>query len=502
MALTSYDEIARDVLQTANPVTGADGRLVLEGTMLQSKISETIAEVIYVGDIFRDGQSVTKKYATGAKYLDSVRVPLETPFPSSSRTVRVGARAGTPGNDGIINKNPAMLCADDEFMVVLNQLNDQDLLFPELSTLATQAPLRDIARRIASFAESVNEDKSASTLAEILAYNIYRNLNGDDNINTIDVTVDNAYADLIGNLNTKLSKGDPITGAHTYGTRGRCIVARPKFLNGLFNKKSGVLLSGNDVAQNMLRTYNFDTRIEDRDFKGNAYRGYAMQFDFVECVDYIWSKAEEYLGLTAGALDHVLGVAMSFEATAVSENIDDGVKIIDANETRGMKAQNLKCWGHEAFRLSQLIGDTSLQSSVFTNAGFSADERRYPVAPAKQAKMDAVVVPIYNASGEIVGYKTVADLPKPNGGVNPSGLCTVTVYVTDGGAAVTGATFEVKAGAMATTVTEVGNGYYSFNVLSGQAATVKVTKASKTGNIAITKKQTELSVYNTNVALA
>lgn len=502
MALTSYDQIARDVLQTANPVTGADGRLVLEGTLLQSVISEVIAETIYVGDIFRDGQSVTKKYAAGAKYLDSVRVPLETPFPSSSRTVRVGARAGTPGNDGIINKNPAMLAADDEFIIVLNQLNDQDLLFPELSTLATQAPLRDIARRIASFAESVNEDKSASTLAEIVAYNVYRNLNGDDNINQIDVTADNAYANLIGDLNTKLSKGDPITGAHTFGTRGRCIVARSKFINGLFNKNSGVLLSGNDIAQNMLRTYNFDQKIEERDFKGNAYRGYAMQFDFVECVDYIWTKAEEYLGLTAGTLDHVLGVAVSFEATAVSENIDDGVKIIDANETRGMKAQNLKCWGHEAFRLSQFIGDTALQSSVFTNGGFSADERKYPVAPAKSAKMDAVVVPIYNASDEIIGYKTVADLPKPNGGVNPSGICTVTLYVTDGGTAVTGATVEVTAGAAVTKVNETGNGYYTFNVLSGQAATVKVTTASKNGNVTLTKKQTALSAYNTNVALA
>lgn len=502
MAITSYEQIVKDVLLTGASPADQGSRLMLEGVMLQAHISEAIAEAKYVGQIFRDGMNVTKRYGAGAKHLDSIRVPLATPYPATSRTVRVGGRVGTPGNEGLINRNPALMPADDEFIVVLNQLNDQPLLFPELATLATQAPLRDISRRIASYTESVVEDESASTLAEILAYNIYRNQNGADNLNTIDITVDNAYATLINALNTKLSKGDPITGAHTYGTQGRCIVARSQFINGLFNKNSGVMVSGSDIAQNMLRTYSLDSKFDDRDFKGNAYRGYAMQFDFCECVDFIWSRAEEYLGLTAGALDHVIGVALSFEATAVAEAVDVGVKIIDAQETRGMKAQPLNCWGHEAFRLSQLIGDKDLNAGVFTTAGFTADERKYPVAPDKTAKTDGVDVPIYNASGEIVGYKRVAAIPKPNGGVNPSGLCTVTVYVTDGGTAVTGATFEVKAGAMATTVTEVGNGYYSFNVLSGQAATVKVTKASKTGNLAITKKQTELSVFNTNVALA
>ena len=501
MAITSYEQIVKDVLLTGATPDNNGERLMLEGTMLQANISEAIAEAKYVGEIFRDGMNVTKRYSAGAKFLDSIRVPLATPYPATSRTVKVGARAGTPGNEGLINRNPALMPADDEFIVVLNQLNDQPLLFPELATLATAAPLRDISRRIASFTESVVEDESASTLAEILAYNIYRYQNGADNINTIDITADGAYATLLNSLNTKLSNGDAITGAHTYGTQGRCIVARSAFINNMFNTKSGIIVSGSDIAQNMLRKYNLDDKWENRDFKGNAYRGYAMQFDFCECVDFIWSRAEEYLGLAKGALDHVIGIAVSFEATAAAEAVDVGVKIIDAQETRGMKAQPLNCWGHEAFRLSQLIGDANLNAGVFTTAGFTADERKYPVAPSKQAKTDGVLLPILNASGEVVGYKEIAKIPQPNGGVNVSGLCDVSLYVTKAGAAVTGATIEVTAGAMDTTVTEVGNGFYSFNILSGEAATVKVTKGSDTKTITITKKQSELSKYATNVVL-
>ena len=77
MAINSYEKIARTVLQGADPVTGKDGRLYLDGTMTPAVLSEAIAEALYVGEIFRDGQSVTKKYTVNAKVGDMVRVPLK-----------------------------------------------------------------------------------------------------------------------------------------------------------------------------------------------------------------------------------------------------------------------------------------------------------------------------------------------------------------------------------------------------------------------------------------
>lgn len=506
MPNTTYAEIAHDVLMSGNTVTGRDGRLFLDGVMLQSSISEAIAEAIYVGEIFRNGLNVTAKYAVGARPLDSVRVPLETPFPHSSRTARVGVREGTPGNDGIINRNPAMLPADDEFLIVLNQVNDQQILFPELAEKATYIPLRDAAKRIASYGRSVVEDRSASTLAEILAYNIYRSLNGADNINTIDITEENAYSALLGKLNSKLSNGDIATGAHTYGTLGRCIVARPEFINSAFSRTSGIILNGSDMAQNMLRNYSFDSSASDRNFYGNAYRGSAMQFTFVEAADYIWLLAEKYLGLAEGALKDVIGIAMSYESTAVSENIDYGVKVVDANETRGMKAQPLNCWGHEAFRLSQLIGNPNLNNDGFKAIGFSETIRRYPIAPKEvftAANSNAITVPIYGLDGEVVGYQTIAALPKPNGGVVTGGPANVTLTVTGtAGAVINNATVTVKSGKLTPAVTNNNDGTYSFVLAQGTAAEVKIAATRyTTATLNISEQDSNNSTVNISQAL-
>lgn len=502
MPNTDYSQIAHDVLMSGNTITGRDGRLFLDGTMLQSSISEAIAEAIYVGEIFRNGLNVTGKYAVNAKPLDSVRVPLETPFPHSSRTARVGVREGTPGNDGIINRNPAMLPSDDEFLIVLNQVNDQQILFPELAERATLIPLRDAAKRIASYGRSVVEDRSASTLAEILAYNIYRSLNDGDNINTIDITEENSYSQLLGQLNTKLSNGDIATGAHTYSTLGRCIIARPQFINAAFTRTSGIILNGSDIAQNMLRNYDFDTAASERAFYGNAYRGSAMQFAFVEAADYIWMLAEKYLGLTQGALDNVLGVAVSNEATAISENIDYGVKIVDALNTRGMQAQPLNCWGHEAFRKIQIIGTPALSNDTFAAAGFSASVRKYPIAPKDvftKENSDAILVPIYGLDGSITGYQTIAALPKPNGGVVTGGAASVTLKVlgTDE-AVINNATVTVTSGALTPTVTNNNDGTYSFVIAQGAAATVTIAAA---GYTTATLNVTELQSNNKTVEL-
>lgn len=417
MAINNFEQIARNVLMTGDPVTGNDGRLYLDGTMTQAKLSEAIVESIYVGEIFRAGQSVTKKYAPNAKAGDVVRVPLETPFPNSSRTLSIGARKGTSGNDGIFNKNAAMMPSDNEFNIVLNQVNDQMIAFPDL--VKEWMPVKTLAQRIAGYAKTVVEDRSASTLAEILAFAIYRSLGGAKNIRNINILSEDAYSTLCNGLSAALTNGDILTGAHAYGMQGRCIIARSIFVEQAFNRKSGILLTGSDLAQTMLKDINFDTNIGERDYVGNSYRGYAMGFHWQECPDYIFTLAEKYLGLKAGALDDVYGVAVSFEATAVSEAIDLGVKIIDAESFRGSMAQPLNAWGHEAFRLSYIIGKEGLSNDTFSGLGFTDSERVYPVAPKEvftKDNSDGIDLPVYDDKGNVVAYRRHINIPKPNGG--------------------------------------------------------------------------------------
>lgn len=396
-----------------------NGRFYVDGTMVNVELSNVIAEAIYISEIFRDRQSVTGKYTTDRK-AGAVRVMLDTPFPNSSRTLSYGGRKGTDGNGGIINVNPPYLPTNDEFMVYLNQVNDQAMLFADLGK--EYVPLDVMAQKIAGYAKAVTEDRSASTLAEILAYAIYRSLNGGNNIHNIaDLDAENAYATAVNDLNAKLDEGDVVQGAHTYATEGRTIIGRPSFINKVFNRKSGIILTGSDLAQEMLKNYDLDVRMSDRDFVGTGYKGYAMQFHWQSCPSWIWSLAEKYLGLTAGALNNVQAIAVSFESTAMGRVVDLGVKMIDANEVRGIKAQPLNIWGHEAFRKSYIVGDSTLTNDYLTGLGFTADERRYPVAPKIANGDNVVTVPIYGTNGSVIGYKEVASAPTPNGGNMQSG---------------------------------------------------------------------------------
>ena len=411
--------------------TDKNGRFFLDGTMVNAELSDVIAEAIYLEEIFRDGQSVTSKYTTD-RQAGAVRVALDTPLPFSSRTTSYGGRQGTEGNAGVINTNPALLPAEDEFNVYLNQVNDQAMLFPDLSK--EYIPLDIMSKKIAGYSKRIVEDRSASTLAEVIAYAFFRSLNDGDNLKPVaDIKADNAYAELINDLNSALDEGDPVQGAHTFPTDGRTIIGRPEFVNGVFNRKSGVILTGADLAQTMLRDYSLDADYGAKKYVGSNYKGYAMQFHWVMANSQIWSLAEKYLGLAKGALDNVYAIAVSKESTAMGKIVDLGVKIIDASECRGSKAQPLNIWGHEAFRKSFVIGKPTLSNTYLSSTlGLSADKRLYPVAPKMANAANKIVLPVFAEDGvTVVGYRELAEVPQPNGGNIQSGLKQVSAVKTD-----------------------------------------------------------------------
>ena len=388
----------------------ANGRFYVDGSMVNVELSQTIAEVLYAKAIFRDGQSVTAKYTTDLRQNGAVRVLLDTPLPFGSRTTSFGGRAGTEGNSGVINKNAPLLPSNDEIMIYLNQVNDQSMLFPDISK--EYIPMDVMVKKINQYTSRVQMDRDSSTLAEIIAYAFFRQLNGDETLVTpADLTAQYALGDLVNDLHTKLDGGDPEMGAYTYPTEGRTIIGRPSFINKFMNIKSGIIVNGGDLAQQMLRDYSFDTEMSARSFVGTGYKGNAAGFHLVSAPDIIWTLAEKYLGLSAGSLSDVYAICVSSEATAVANGVDLGVKIIDANEVRGSKAQPLNMWGHEAFRKSYVIADTAFNNASITGLGFTATARKYPVAPAAVNLGANITVPVYGTDGEVIGYKTVAHVP-------------------------------------------------------------------------------------------
>ncbi len=409
--------------------TNPNGRFYIDGSMVNVELSQVIAEAIYIQEIFRNGQSVNAGYVTNQRQGGAVRVMLDTPLPFSSRTLSYGGREGTSDNGGFYNRNAPVLPASDEFIVYLNQVNDQDMIFPDLA--AQYLPLDVVSKKVASYANRVAMDRSASTLAEILCYSIFRALNGGNNaIDNGTLTEDNAYADLVNRLNSLMDNGDPVRGAFTFPTEGRTIIGRPSFVNNVFSKKSGLILSGADLAQEMLRNYDLNRTMDSRDYVGTGYRGFAMGFHWQIAPDYIWSLAEKYMGLAAGALNDINAIAVSFDATATATNIDLGVQMLPAQypQPRGTIARPLNIWGHEAFRKSYIIGDgissSTFAGTPFTTAGFSASVRKYPVAPTQANAAIAGIpapTPIYGNSNGVVGYVPEYNGDNINAGTAPAG---------------------------------------------------------------------------------
>lgn len=157
-----------------------NGRFFIDGQMINVELSRAIIEAIYLSELFQPGFNCTAKYTEDTRRNGAIRVPLDTPFAPSSRTLSYGGRKGTPGNDGLFDMRGPVLPTVDEILIYLNQVNTQDIVFPDLSK--EYIPLDIMASKIKGYGASVGQDRSASTLAEIIGYCLYRAMNGGDNL--------------------------------------------------------------------------------------------------------------------------------------------------------------------------------------------------------------------------------------------------------------------------------------------------------------------------------
>lgn len=471
--VTSYgnvEGVIKNVLMS-NGGTQTDrfGRFFIDGQMIGVELSRAIAEAIYLNEVYQNGLNCTVKYTDDTAPGGAVRVPLEMPFKPSSRTLSYGGRKGTPGNDGIFNANAPIVPTMDEFLIYNNQLNDQDIVFPDISK--AYIPLDLMTRKIAGYGKSVAQDRTASTTAEVLLYNIYRSLNGADNIVAgFDKSQDNAYANLIAQLNTVFTDGDPITGALTFPTDGRCVICRASFGYGIFNKQSGVILNGSDLAQKMLRDYNLSENLSDRRYVGSGYIGEFGGLHFVVMPDQLWTWAERYMGLAKGALKNVVAIALSADSLALGRAVDFGVKLQDSTYPypRGVMARPINIWGHEMFRKAILIAEGTFNNDNLKALGFDENTRVYPVAPADLAADNdnhKITVPVYGPEGNIVGYQQIAQGQSPSGDNWRSGLSAVDTPV----ASVKGGSYT---GAQAVTLTSGTDNAEIYYTTDGSTPTV------------------------------
>lgn len=471
-----------------------NGRFYIDGQAVNVEFSRAIVEAIYLEELFQAGFNCTAKYTTDTS-AGAERVLLDTIFLPSSRTLSYGGRKGTPGNDGIFDRNPPVMPATDEILVYKNQVNTQDIVFADIAK--EYMPLDIVASKLRGYGSSVGQDRSASTLAEIIGYCLYRALNDGNNlISGFDGTQDNAYANLIAQLNAKFTDGDPITGATTFPIEGRVVIMRSDAYN-IFNKNSGVILNGSNLAQEMLRDFDLSKNASERAFVSQYYIGEFGRIHFLVVPDALWTFAERYLGLADGALKGIKGIAYTANSLAVCKVVDLGVKLQDSAPPypRGIMARPVNIWGHEMFRKGYIIGDASFTLDYLSETlGMDEDTRLVPCAPANLAqngKAKTINVPIFGEDGTIIGFQQIAAGQYPSGDNWRSGLPQVAAVVPS----VKGGDYTSTQSVTLTTTTPGAAIYYTTDGTTPTAASNKYSAAVSVSSTSTLKAIAVLEGY-------
>lgn len=227
--------------------------------------------------IFIDGMGVTNRTAQ-AQGVSSVRVPIMAPPPYVPRTITMQPYTGsylpgTPGNDGLENRNLPNTPQTDGFDVYFNQLYDQPTVIYKLSQNMLSLPI--VAQYTGMIPDTVANMEDSTIMATQIKGALYRAATT-ENANVVDVdltSTDDGYLQQTMNKVIGL-----MTNPQTSWAEGivqydldRCvIIMKQAFFDLLFSVKNGVLINGGNLPQEMLLRGAFT---EDGRPKGNLIRG-------------------------------------------------------------------------------------------------------------------------------------------------------------------------------------------------------------------------------------
>ena len=481
------------------------GYTYIDGSLIPNALSPIIAKAIRAGRIVRPGVGMNEQFVASIdpKSVNKVTVQLQTNMGVRARTIKGDYAAGTPGNDGMINKNDKLIPSTSPLDVPVLQLEDQPLFFPQMQL---QTMLFDeVAVTVANYMDNVTNGIDSYHMAKALSYAMYRGANEAEdpsdiadyaNIITIDET--HAYDDLymvqkINAINAQLANGDALLQLMSF-SGPREIAARPELLGWLKTPKTGFILNS-DISTKLFYEPNYDTTEAER--VGTQHRGSIQGYDLQEAPQGIWSLVEKWLGLDAGDLSGVYGIIFTPQAYAGSGVGKKEMTMLQSSQYDGVVAFPYIKYGGTAYRKMIIVASSTWSiPAKLQNVNYPA-----PVlAPTQwyEDGLEPIQKVIYDASGQPVAVETIANIVKPN-----NQLCEVTFAIKGtAGAPITAANLAITNGTKVTPWLNNGDGTYAFNVKQGDTPSIVVSATGYTSQtIALTKTDTKYSTYKRDIAL-
>jgi len=448
--------------------------------------------------IFVDGLGITSRTAE-AKGVSSVRVPLMAPPRYSPRTITIGNTpngfvGGTPGNDGLENRNLPNALQTNGVDIFFNQLYDDATIIYQLSQDMVSLPLA--AEYTAQIPEAVANMQDTTVIATQIKAGLYQaTLKNNANIVGVNMaSTDKGYwLNIMNNLIGLMT--NPATtwaeGIVQYNLEDSVIIMRQSLFNKLFSTE-GVILAGGNLSQEMLLRGAFT---EDGRPKGNLIRGMYSNVYIKVVPDSYWRQAGAYMGITAEQFpefDKVLAYIANAQGTGYGNASTDINPMQNPGNAIGTKIQNLWRWGCAVVRPSSIGLVVASASDTLADFVNPVDSDGNIVAPAD---FNAVI----SSYGVAANYGRTQKV----GVYDEDNTTTVTMTVTGTGSAnITNATLAITSDGKPVGYTNNADGTYTFVLARGASASVVVSaNGYEDSDVSITTANTATATYAVTQAL-
>lgn len=370
-----YMQVASNIAGAYSNYGTSAGNFPKVDTIMTDRILSDVWTANYLdARIFVDGLGV-KSVTSMDTRASAVRVPLLAPPPFAPRTIAMDASAtestvGTPGNNGVENKNLPNVPQTNGVNVQFDQVYDQATVFYKISQ--NMLNLDVMGEYTKMIPDAVANMTDSSIIAQQLNYGLYR-ASTKNNANLIKVNLSTAgengsLQEVMNNLIGLMT--NPATdwseGVVQYNLDGCVILMKQSMWSKFFTVKNGGIVNSN-IGQEMLIGGAFT---KDGRPKGNNVRGEYSGVLIKVVPDSYFKNAAAYLGLSGVQntnFDKICAYICHKDGTAFGR-LDTSINPIpNPGNAIGTKLQNCWQWGVNVVRSSSIGIIVDESAGEFTN---------------------------------------------------------------------------------------------------------------------------------------
>lgn len=301
--------------------------------VMASKVKDNIFQNIFT----RPGEAVTEEFTedTDAAQIQVIRVK---PIDDDAREI------GAEHNGEWFNSGKTHTSSTEAYGITILTTIDGNIDIPTnmqdmINVGMAEAELTNLSGR-------VYRNVNALTFAAQLKTNFNAKVAGKNNWVVLDASAPDYLAAII-EAGAKLDDGNSEQGIDAYPDNFRAVFVRSSAKASLL-KKGQIIIGGSNYAQDILRNGGLDADTNP-EVATTGFLGYVDNMPVYMASQAVWTLAERYLGLDAGALSGVEMLIVSGVGTGRALAFNAAIKMIDSPNGQGRRIQpkyrmGAECW--------------------------------------------------------------------------------------------------------------------------------------------------------------